>query len=375
MEEIAPQIYVGIGRDFQQDVPFDIRMSAADESIKSMSSLAASARALNSAFNELRTAYKKDLQATIGPQKIEGYSRLHARTKERLSEIPGLFPQTMEGDRMKKELKERSISEARQYIAASGIDAEHMKTLQREYRYKAQQAINKVLQLDEGPQTPTFHQKVTELPKPVSNPWTWYSPPYSDAWNYWSWERTRGSSGVDSRANRSNGQIECWSSLDLSGADDSDYTWTNGFAEVRFWFRMPAAGMVEAWGYFQDIQAEFSGCLSDEWGFSDASIQQLSRPYLRVLYPSQSWRYGVFLDYRRGESEGCWSDRINGANPGDFRYPHLFSMESFPAGQWVYVAIGNHDYNYFWVNDMSCHTRMTSRWFVKNAAVRSTGAP
>ena len=138
---------------------------------------------------------------------------------------------------------------------------------------------------------------------------------------------------------------------------------------------MPATGLIEVWGYFQAIQDEFSGCLSDEWGVSDAGIQQLSRPYLRTISPSEAWRYGVFLDYRRGENEGCWSGKINNAQPGEFRYPYLFSMQSYAAGQWVYLAIGVHDFNYFWVNDMSCSANLTSRWFVKNIAVRSTGAP
>ena len=31
--------------------------------------------------------------------------------------------------------------------------------------------------------------------------------------------------------------------------------------------------------------------------------------------------------------------------------------------------------NYFWVDDMTCRSRMTSQFFLKQVAVRSTGAP
>jgi hypothetical protein len=38
-------------------------------------------------------------------------------------------------------------------------------------------------------------------------------------------------------------------------------------------------------------------------------------------------------------------------------------------------GLGVRDMNYFWVNDMSCRSTMTSSWFVNHVVIRSTGAP
>ena len=45
----------------------------------------------------------------------------------------------------------------------------------------------------------------------------------------------------------------------LYGADDSDYAYTNALSEVWVWYRMPAAGMVEAWLYLQCIDGLYNG--------------------------------------------------------------------------------------------------------------------
>jgi hypothetical protein len=160
--------------------------------------------------------------------------------------------------------------------------------------------------------------------------------------------------------------------MSIYGADDSDYTYTGAFSELQFWFRMPNAGMVEVWLYLQAIDTAYGGCLDDEWGFSDANIQQTSRPYLSIISPYGDTRYSTLLDYRRGEDEGCWGRII--ATGGQYRYAHLFSLNSYAAGQWVLCGVGINDYNYVWVNDMSFNTYLTSRWFLRDVAVRSTGA-
>lgn len=126
----------------------------------------------------------------------------------------------------------------------------------------------------------------------------------------------------------------------------------------------------------QSIDNRFNGCLDDEFGFSDADVQQLSRAYLQVASPG--WgplRCVTLTNYRRGESEGCWSGRICNVDPGDRKWVQLFSSDTYPAGQWVVVAVGIHDSNYFWVNDMSCDAAMSNRWFVRHIVLRSTGAP
>jgi hypothetical protein len=135
---------------------------------------------------------------------------------------------------------------------------------------------------------------------------------------------------------------------------------------------MPAAGLVEVWVWYQDIDTDYAGHLWDESGCSDASVQQLSRAYLWTIDSTE--RYSTIVDYRRGESEGGWA--VGGPTGSGVILPkHFFSHETYAAGERVYVAAGIRDMNYFWVDDMSCRSIMHSNWFVHHVAVRSTGAP
>lgn len=376
MNNKSLNVFVGYGKNLDDDVPVKERLAASEHSIEGDKEILQINKELVDAFAQIRAAFKDELSTYIDSKNIDGYSDFRKKIKDRLTDAASLFPQSREGEKLKLEFKQKTLADVQQFLKVSGIEAKRVKGLQKKYISQLESTINRVLEIEDEKEMAQVHTDTSNLPGPTSNPWTWYNPPYAGHWSDWWWERTRGSSWANSSANRVTGEIDCWSGLSLGGADDNDYSWANSRSEVRFWFRMPAAGMLEVWGYFQAIQAEFSGCLSDEWGISNASIQQLSRPYLRIISPAgAAWRYGLLLDYRRGESEGCWSGKINGANPGDFRYPHLFSTLSYSAGQWVLAAIGVHDYNYLWVNDMSCSANLYSRWFVKNIAVRSTGAP
>ncbi len=96
---------------------------------------------------------------------------------------------------------------------------------------------------------------------------------------------------------------------------------------------------------------------------------------MEVFYSLGGRRYGTLLDFHIGECAYCWSGKIANAYPGDFRHSHLYSTQSYAAGQWMLIAFGIHDYNYFWVSDMSVDISMTNRWFMHHLAIRSIGEP
>lgn len=268
-------------------------------------------------------------------------------------------------------MRRQLATEARRFIAQLGVDARKIEQVQKKYLAEARAAVEDAMGARDV--APYVAISPDETPTPQHNPWQWRSAPYAGQWGTQGSYGTRGTRAVWHSEDRITGEIACWSNMNVAGADDSDTTYTDAYSELQFWFQMPAAGLVEVWLYLQAIDTPYGGCLSDEWGLSDANIQELSRPYLWVLSPLGTPRYGTLLDYRRGEDEGCWSGTI--ATAGAYRYAHLFSLDSYAAGQWVLCGVGIHDYSYFWVNDMTCHTNMTSRWFLKNVAVRSTGAP
>lgn len=291
--------------------------------------------------------------------------------KLRFADLANETRHTTESLKLTSQMRRRILTEVKQTVSQLGIDTRKMEQIQKRYIAEARSAVEGALVARE--EAPYVEVSPAESPSRSHNPWEWRSAPYAGQWGTgWS-SGTRGARWVSHSESRLTGAINCWSSMSIYGADDSDYTYTNAFSELQFWFAMPAAGLVEVWLYLQAIDTPYGGCLDDEWGFSDADIQERSRPYLWILSPYGGTRYATLLDYRRGEDEGCWGAPI--AAGGNYRYAHLFSLDSYGAGQWVLCGVGIHDYNYFWVNDMSCNTYMTSRWFLRDVAVRSTGAP
>ena len=136
----------------------------------------------------------------------------------------------------------------------------------------------------------------------------------------------------------------------------------------------PVARAPARWIYMQSIACVYQGYLGEEWGVSDADIQQMLRPYLWILTPSGNYpTYATLLSYRRGDDPGNWYETV--APTGEFRYAHLFSPGAYAGGQWVLCGVGIRNDNYFWVNDMSCNDSISSDWFIQQVAVRSTGAP
>jgi hypothetical protein len=224
---------------------------------------------------------------------------------------------------------------------------------------------------DLGAEMPADDQ--AEEPKPTNNPWTWIFPPFAHQWvNLVVSDGSRGQRYRTFNTSATTGEIALWNRMNLSGADDSDWSQIDIMGEVGFWFQMPAAGLVEVWIRYQDINTDYTGNLQDESGCSDANLQQLSRAYLWTAGSTE--RYSTIVDYRRGESEGSWA--VGGPSmPGDIISKHLFSNQSYATNEWVYVSVGIRDMNYFWVDDMSCRSDMMSRWFVNHVAIRSTGAP
>jgi hypothetical protein len=172
--------------------------------------------------------------------------------------------------------------------------------------------------------------------------------------------------------NSSTGEIKVESWIELVEASDSDYLKTDLMSEVGFLFQMPAPGLLEMWAWYQDINTDYTGYLADESGCSDASVHQLSWQYLWTGGSTE--RYFTAFEKNYGEDdEGPLAEYLS--LPGSVVARHFFSNKAYAAGEWVYAAIGVQDYNYFWLNDMSCRSHMTSQYFIKQTAVRSTGAP
>ncbi len=355
------------------EVLLNDRLQAVNSFIERQKSINSANSGLTETLNKLSQACTKDIQNLIGTAQLRSYISKHNETLKTLAALPIKYKATNEGRQQGKELRESLVKKSQEFLATLGVDAKKVENIQKGYIKKSSDAIQQYLTPKE--EAPYVVLDPNETPKMTNNPWTWAFPPYTDErgtqWSY----GTRGGRWSSHNENRNTGQIGTQAHMWLYGADDSDYAYTNAMSEVCVWYKMPAAGMVEAWLYLQCIDGIYSGCMEDEWGWSDIDVYQRSNPYMQVIYPAGGRRYGTLMDFHIGECDCCWSGRVANANPGDFRYSHLFSTQSYAANQWVLISFGLHDYNYFWVNDESCDLSMLNRWLMHHLAIRSTGAP
>lgn len=355
-----------------EEVPSDFELIAVESSIERQRANFSREKELSNVLRQMRANSIKELHEVLG-SKANEYFAFRQKMRDRSRTMRSLYTPTPEGEKIRTEFEKKSIAEVREFLNSIEINPTDIKNIQEKYIAQSQSAIEKAMDI-----TKVSYSDVTfkEEPKLSSNPWTFKRPPYDGDWGgaiqngtnrepWWRFARTSQS--------RLTGTISCRSENGVIGeASDSDFSWTEALSEILVWFQMPSVGLLEAWISLQCIETPNYGSLHDEWGVSDARIRQLSRPYLEVLSPREGRAsYGLLLDYQRRGDVGSWSNTA--ACPGCVLHTHLYSLQSYPAGQWVLLAIGIHDFNWFWVNDMNCMSDMNNRWFVRQVALNSSG--
>ena len=356
-------------QDLEADVSVAVRLEAQQQLIERQKRLFDANKDLALSFAKLRAEYKDDIRYLVGPETMD-------QNRERLDELLGrfscaeaAFARSPAGEKEAEHHFRKLRKEKHEFYHSLKFDAARAVQIRRKYVGRAREILDRGIEPDaELPEGADPKE-----PAPTSNPWRWVAMPFTSQWAHIA--EDNGSRGRRSRslsASSVTGEIALWNEMNLSGADDSDWSRINIMAEVQFWFRMPAAGLVEVWIRYQDINTDYTGRLRDESGCSDADIQQLSRAYLWTSGSTE--RYSTIVDYRRGEHEGSWAEP-GPTGPGVILSKHLFSNRSYAANEWVWVAVGIRDMNDFWVDDMSCRSTMRSQWFVDHVAIRSTGAP
>lgn len=326
---------------------------------------------LASEWNEMEEAYARDITELIGKAKVRNARAKHEELLTRMRKSSELFDLSPEG-RKALEAYEAQIAEERHELYRSmRFDHEGAIALRKQYLDRKMTAYDRFLDLDAGREWATPSPKGLPI---TDNPWSHYSAPYVNEWgtsNAWT---TRGYTSATHNESRASGGINCFSYTRVVGADDSDSGATKAMSEVQVRFRMPAAGMVEIWATLQDVQTDMNGRLRDESGCSDGRVRQSSRAYLWTSGGTERYQTLATVSIRSDGSNRSWNETRT--VPGQFIYPHIFSSRTYAAGELVTVAIGVQDDTSFSVNDMSVNpSRVTSRYFVKDIWVRSTGAP
>jgi hypothetical protein len=291
--------------------------------------------------------------------------------RQRVRDVIAKATPTVEGELEIREARLQAAEDSRKSLKEIGFDMALASQLRGEYQTRIHEVVAKALG---RPEEPNYLVPPEMVPKDIHNPYVVYGPPYPGwAWAY-SWDKSDEpwyptfARYLDSAS----GGLGTYTHIHVSGADDDDWSQVRYRTAMRFWYHLPVAGMAEVWMDMQCIATPYSGWLEDEWGWSDSHCDQESLAYLRVIAPGPgAFRRSTILDYRRTGTDAHWSG--DAAAPGVFRWAHIFSADAYAGGTWLLLEVGTEEWNHFWSNDVSIHSAMTMRWFLRHVYVRSTG--
>lgn len=354
-----------------EDVPQEEQRKASDISVELIREGLNSANQLDSTLERLGKDYQKELRAIVGDQNLDRYDELRSKLHMQVRDVIKKAPPTVTGERDIHEARQQAAEESRKFLHSIGFNMAKASELRGEYHTRIKEALD---QIRGKPDEPNYVVLPEMVPKDVHNPWVVKQAPYPG----WAWDYNWHKSDEPNYPSFTNyldpvaGELGTYTHTHVSGADDSDDSYVRYRTAMRFWYQMPAAGLVEVWMEMQCIDTPFSGWLSDEWGWSDSACDQESHARLQVISPGPGApRYSTILDYRRTGTTANWSNDVTAA--GNNRWAHLFSTDTYPAGAWLLLDVGTQEWNHFWSNDVSIHSAMTQRWFLKHVYVRSTG--
>lgn len=353
------------------DVPEKAQQEGAGISLELGQEELREAQSLVSTVNRLTTGYQRELRSILGEENLERYLEFRVPLRQRVREVIAQATPTVVGERDIQEARQQVAEESREFLHEIGFNMARASQLRGEYHIRVQKAL---AEARGRPEEPNYLVLPEMVPKDVHNPWAMYEPPYPGwAWAY-SWYRTDEprNPSFARYLNSAAGQLGTYTHTHVSGADDSDWSYVRYRTAMRFWYYLPAAGMAEVWMQMQSIGTPYSGWLSDEWGWSDSACDQESHAYVRVIAPGPGApRKSTILDYRRTGTSANWSNDV--VPDGAWRWSHIFSSDAYSGGTWLLLEVGTEEWNNFWSNDVSIHSAMTMRWFLRRVYVRSTG--
>jgi hypothetical protein len=330
---------------------------------------------LSNLLDQIGEKCTREVYELLG-SKSNDYRVFRQKARDAARTMRPLFTATREGERIKRQFQKMRLAEANEFIKGVGVNPKDVKSILRKYREESRSAIEKTrntAKLLDADHVPPTDVVVEGEP----SPWKYIYPPYwfpfgGERRNMHGGDATFASPVIDHFENHKTGEISCHSQLLI--LDPGDYAWYSSAVTSAVWisFQMPASGRIDAWSYVECVGTNYSGFLHDEFGNSDADVEQTSRYFMSAGSPTETTtaferaEYNL-LDYYRGGDEGQWNGFL--AVPGDYRYPHFVSSRNHQAGEWVLMATGINDTQSLVVNDMAALASISNSWIVKRLAV------
>jgi hypothetical protein len=357
-----------------QVIPRDLENAGIQYSIDETKANFDKNKNLSDLLDQIREKCTREVYELLG-SKSNDYMVFRQKARDIARTMRPLFTATPEGERIKRQFQKMRLAEANEFIKGLGINPNDVKSILRKYREESRSVIEKTrttAKLLDADHVPPTDVVVEQEP----SPWKYIYPPYwyiaGDRWNSHGGDALFGSPYVVHFENHKTGEISCHSQLLIHNPGDHAWYSSAVTSAVLIIFQMPASGRLDAWSYLECVGSIYSGQLLDEFGWSDADVEQTSRYFMSVGSPTETpttferANYNL-LDYYRGEDEGQWNGIM--AQPGQYKYPHFVSSRSYQAGEWVLMATGIKDTQSLVVNDMEAFADISSSWIVRKLAI------
>lgn len=194
------------------------------------------------------------------------------------------------------------------------------------------------------------------------SPWVTHSAPFTGySWAF-NWHRTSNPRNpvLERYLDTSTGRIGSSIETKVSGAGDDDELVAEYYAGLNVWHTPQMTGPLEVYLTFEFTTSNYSGKVSDEFGFSDVTHSQWATARMLAsdsqdpiqTEAQESVIYG-FTDFLWGEDDS-WSRQV--ANPRDLHSYYFKTAATFQQGSSVLLEAGIRQMTWFQTNDESIST-------------------
>ncbi|GAB4365151.1 MAG: hypothetical protein Kow00121_01480 [Elainellaceae cyanobacterium] len=361
------------------DIPYKTRQAVIENRTSDELADVKSFNETLSQIEVIRADQTEKLRSLLGDEKyaeLRAYIAAEKREKARAL-LPPHGPQMSREDLQK--LQAHKYEKSLLFLHKLGVELSDLKALNKVNSNAQNQLIPPAPERDgkpvglippnEVPEEIRHDSKVAIAPATAA--WTAYRPPFPGwAWSY-SWSSSGFGINFDRFLDTAAGLVGSWTYLTDGDASDGDVAWLGYNSSIGFWYQMPSAGLLDVWIEVQPALDRHYLSLSDEWGWSDSSVAQ--RNYLTLKGTAGTASSGISLAEmswftESGYTDGYWD--VQYLTSGSTYWAHLYSDIAFAAGQWVYVEVGNRNWNYCFANDVSEYSFTDFRWYIKSVWVR-----
>src|SRR5262245_44695521 len=146
--------------------------------------------------------------------------------------------------------------------------------------------------------------------------------------------------------------------MDCEDAGDFDIAHVIGDSQIAVSFTPPAAGLIEVLIDAQSASFLHHIEITDEWGFSNAFVEQSNHLMMNVLHPNVPQPSTALMSTVRRSSDGedLFADEER-LGSGAHYFAQLISSGPVPANQPVIVTAGTRTIDVSHANDMEVHSR------------------